>query len=78
MGYLCYSIKEIAPSDLLKPIKVTFQNNQQTKTVDFTVYNYIKRALMLDNSNANNVQLKKTVTALVDYAKKAEAYFNEP
>ena len=84
MGYLCYSIKEIAPSDLLKPIKITLKvwSNEEsgyiTKTVDFSVYNYIKRALMLDNSNANNVQLKKTVTALVDYAQKAEAYFNEP
>ena len=84
MGYLCYPIREIAPSDLLKPIKITFKvwSNEKgdyiTKTVDFSVYNYIKRALMLDDSNANNVQLKKTVTALVDYAQKAEAYFNEP
>lgn len=84
MGYLCYPIREIAPSDLLKPIKITFKvwSNEEsvyiTKTVDFSVYNYIKRALMLDDSNANNVQLKKTVTALVDYAQKAEAYFNEP
>ena len=83
MGYLCYSIREIAPSDLLKPIKITFkvwsseENGYITKTVNFSVYNYIKRALMLDDSNAN-VQLKKTVTALVDYAQKAEAFFNEP
>lgn len=81
MGYLCYSIREIAPSDLLKPIKITLKvwSNEEsgyiTETVDFSVYNYIKRALMLDNSNANNVQLKKTVTALVDYAEKADAYF---
>ena len=82
MGYLCYSIREIAPSNLLNPIKITFKvwsyekDEYITKTVDFSVYNYIKRALMLDDSNANNVQLKETVKALVDYAQKAEAYFN--
>lgn len=81
MGYLCYPIREIAPSDLLKPIKITFKvwSNEEgdyiKKTVDFSVYNYIKRALMLDDSNNNNIQLKKTVTALVDYAEKADAYF---
>ena len=81
MGYLCYPIREIAPSDLLKPIKITFKvwsnegGDYITKTVDFSVYNYIKRALMLDDSNNNNIQLKKTVTALVDYAEKADAYF---
>lgn len=84
LGYSCYSITDIAPSDLLKPIKITFKvrSNEEgdyiTETVDFSVYNYIKRALMLDDYNANNVQLKKTVTALVDYAQKAEAYFIEP
>ena len=81
LGYSCYSITDIAPSDLLKPIKITFKvrSNEEgdyiTETVDFSVYNYIKRALMLDDSNNNNIQLKKTVTALVDYAEKADAYF---
>lgn len=83
LGYSCYSITDIAPSDLLKPITITFKWydsdwKEQSEDYQFTVYNYIKRALMLDDSNANNVQLKKTVTALVDYAQKAEAYFNEP
>lgn len=83
LGYSCYSITDIAPSDLLKPITITFKwydsdYNEQSEDYQFTVYNYIKRALMLDDYNANNVQLKKTVTALVDYAQKAEAYFIEP
>lgn len=80
LGYSCYSITDIAPSDLLKPITITFKWqdrdwNEQTKDYQFTVCNYIKRALMLDDSNNNNIQLKKTVTALVDYAEKADAYF---
>lgn len=83
LGYSCYSITDIAPRDLLKPITITFKwqdsdYNKQSEDYQFTVYNYIKRALMLDDYNANNVQLKKTVTALVDYAQKAEAYFIEP
>ena len=83
LGYSCYSITDIAPSDLLKPITITFKWqdsdwNEQSEDYQFTVCNYIKRALMLDDYNANNVQLKKTVTALVDYAQMAEAYFNEP
>ena len=81
LGYSCYPIRDIAPSDLLKPITITFrwyddQSVAHTEDVEFTVYNYIKRALMLDDSSNNNVQLKKTVTALVDYAEKADAYFN--
>ena len=81
LGYSCYPIRNIAPSDLLKPITITFkwydeQSVEHTEDVEFTVCNYIKRALMLDDSNSNNVQLKKTVTALVDYAEKADAYFN--
>jgi hypothetical protein len=80
LGYSCYSITDIAPSDLLKPITITFKwydsdYNEQSEDYQFTVCNYIKRALMLDNSNNNNIQLKKTVTALVDYAEKADAYF---
>ncbi len=80
LGYSCYSITDIAPSDLLKPITITFKWQdsdwkEQTKDYQFTVCNYIKRALMLDDSNNNNIQLKKTVTALVDYAEKADAYF---
>lgn len=85
LGYSGYSITDIAPSDLLKPITITFKWydsdwKEQSEDYQFTVYNYIKRALMLDDYdyNANNVQLKKTVTALVDYAQKAEAYFIEP
>ena len=83
LGYSCYSITDIAPRDLLKPITITFKwydsdYNKQSEDYQFTVCNYIKRALMLDDYNANNVQLKKTVTALVDYAQKAEAYFIEP
>lgn len=78
LGYSCYSITDIAPSDLLKPITITFKWhdsdwNELSENYQFTVYNYIKRALMLDDSN--NIQLKKTVTALVDYAEKADAYF---
>ena len=81
LGYSCYSITDIAPSDLLKPITITFKwndsdYNERSEDYQFTVCNYIKRALMLDDSNSNNVQLKKTVTALVDYAEKADAYFN--
>lgn len=80
LGYSCYSITDIAPSDLLKPITITFKWydsdwKEQSKDYQFTVCNYIKRALMLDDSNNNNIQLKKTVTALVDYAEKADAYF---
>lgn len=80
LGYSCYSITDIAPSDLLKPITITFKwydsdYNEQSENYQFTVCNYIKRALMLDDSNNNNIQLKKTVTALVDYAEKADAYF---
>lgn len=80
LGYSCYSITDIAPSDLLKPITITFKWqdsdwNEQSEDYQFTVCNYIKRALMLDDSNNNNIQLKKTVTALVDYAEKADAYF---
>lgn len=80
LGYSCYSITDIAPSDLLKPITITFKWydsdwNEQSENYQFTVCNYIKRALMLDDSNNNNIQLKKTVTALVDYAEKADAYF---
>lgn len=80
LGYSCYSITDIAPSDLLKPITITFKWqdsdwNEQSEDYQFTVCNYIKRALMLDDSNSNNIQLKKTVTALVDYAEKADAYF---
>lgn len=80
LGYSCYSITDIAPRDLLKPITITFKwrdsdGKEQSEDYQFTVYNYIKRALMLDNSNNNNIQLKKTVTALVDYAEKADAYF---
>ena len=80
LGYSCYSITDIAPSDLLKPITITFKWqdsdwNEQSENYQFTVYNYIKRALMLDDFNNNNIQLKKTVTALVDYAEKADAYF---
>ena len=80
LGYSCYSITDIAPSDLLKPITITFKwydsdSNEQSENYQFTVCNYIKRALMLDDSNNNNIQLKKTVTALVDYAEKADAYF---
>lgn len=78
LGYSCYSITDIAPSDLLKPITITFKWydsdwNVQSEDYQFTVCNYIKRALKLDDSN--NIQLKKTVTALVDYAEKADAYF---
>ena len=80
LGYSCYSITDIAPSDLPKPITITFKWqdsdwNEQSEDYQFTVCNYIKRALMLDDSNNNNIQLKKTVTALVDYAEKADAYF---
>lgn len=80
LGYSCYSITDIAPRDLLKPITITFKwqdsdYNEQSEDYQFTVCNYIKRALMLDDSNNNNIQLKKTVTALVDYAEKADAYF---
>ena len=80
LGYSCYSITDIAPSDLLKPITITFkwndnEYNDYSEAYQFTVCNYIKRALMLDDSNNNNIQLKKTVTALVDYAEKADAYF---
>lgn len=80
LGYSCYSITDIAPSDLLKPITITFKWkdsdwNEQREDYQFTVCNYIKRALMLDDFNNNNIQLKKTVTALVDYAEKADAYF---
>lgn len=80
LGYSCYSITDIAPSDLLKPITITFKwrdsdGKEQSEDHQFTVCNYIKRALMLDDSNNNNIQLKKTVTALVDYAEKADAYF---
>ena len=80
LGYSCYSITDIAPSDLLKPITITFKWydsdwNEQSEDYQFTVCNYIKRALKLDDSNNNNIQLKKTVTALVDYAEKADAYF---
>ena len=80
LGYSCYSITDIAPSDLLKPITITFKWYdsdwiEQSEDYQFTVCNYIKRALMLDDSNNNNIQLKKTVTALVDYAEKADAYF---
>lgn len=80
LGYSCYSITDIAPSDLLKPITITFKWqdsdwNEQSEDYQFTVCNYIKRALMLDDSNNNNIQLKKTVTSLVDYAEKADAYF---
>lgn len=80
LGYSCYSITDIAPSDLLKPITITFKWqdsdwNEQREDYQFTVCNYIKRALMLDDSNNNNIQLKKTVTSLVDYAEKADAYF---
>jgi len=80
LGYSCYSITDIAPSDLLKPITITFKWNdsdwnEQSEDYKFTVCNYIKRALKLDDSNNNNIQLKKTVTALVDYAEKADAYF---
>lgn len=80
LGYSCYSITDIAPSDLLKPITITFKWqdsdwNEQSEDYQFTVCNYIKRALMLDDFNNNNIQLKKTVTALVDYAEKADAYF---
>lgn len=80
LGYSCYSITDIAPSDLLKPITITFKWydsdwNEHSEDYQFTVCNYIKRALKLDDSNNNNNQLKKTVTALVDYAEKADAYF---
>lgn len=80
LGYSCYSITDIAPRDLLKPITITFKWkdsdwNEKKEDYQFTVCNYIKRALMLDDSNNNNIQLKKTVTALVDYAEKADAYF---
>lgn len=81
LGYICYPIYDIAPNDILKPFTVTFRywgsgDEYETRSYQFTALNYIKRALSLDDSSYDNIQLKATVTALYDYAVKAEAFFD--